>query len=183
MSTTKAESKSQMYLDELELGVIGFIIVIVCRVWDVSAVTGRYLSTYFVISDAKPNKDEFRIFKNVIFIVEFNGETSVRKAFVKSDGFIRYPFQLVALENLKPTNNKYLIDVVGGQAVRVTLWGGLGEMLIEKRTYHVGLYPNVLTALSVKHYNNRLYLFSSSSTLIIDDDSILALKQMKTDQR
>nr|GFC40979.1 replication protein A 70 kDa DNA-binding subunit C-like [Tanacetum cinerariifolium] len=33
-----------------------------------------------------------------------------------------------------------------GQAVRVTLWGGLGEKLIEKRTCHVGLYPIVLTS-------------------------------------
>nr|GEU77788.1 hypothetical protein [Tanacetum cinerariifolium] len=69
-----------------------------------------------------------------------------------------------------------------GHVVRVTLWGGLGEKLIKKRTCHVGLYPVVLTSLSIKLYNNRLYLSSRSSTLIIDDDNILALKQMKTDQ-
>ena len=53
MSATKAGSKSEMYLDELEVGVTGTIIVMVCRVWDVNAATGRYLSTDFVISDAK----------------------------------------------------------------------------------------------------------------------------------
>nr|GEX85623.1 ATP-dependent DNA helicase PIF1-like [Tanacetum cinerariifolium] len=160
-----------MYLDEMDLRVTGFMIVMVCRIWDVNAVTGRYLSTYFIICDAKGNimhataranvahnflklkeggiyyvknfsvqlnKDEFRIFKNAPFIVEFDGETIVRKAFVISDGFIRYPFELVELENLEVTNNKYLID--------------------------------------------RLYLSSSSSTLIIDDDSIPALKQMKTNK-
>nr|GEX02921.1 hypothetical protein [Tanacetum cinerariifolium] len=229
MSTTKEDSKSQMYLDELEIGVTGFMIVMVCRIWDVNAATGRYLSTDFVMCDAKgnimhattranvvhnflklneggiyyvknfsvqPNKDEFRIFMNAPFSVKFDGETSVRKVFVKSDGFITYLFELVELENLEVTNTKYLIDVIGyvtnvaglfsrgpGQGhlisillipVRVTLWGGLGEKFIEK-TCHVRLYPFVRT-----HY--RLYLSSSSSTLIIDDDSIPALKQMKTNQ-
>nr|GEV47456.1 AT hook motif-containing protein, putative, expressed [Tanacetum cinerariifolium] len=142
-----------------------------------------------------PNKDVFHIVKNTPFIIEFDGQTSVRKVSVKSDGFIRYPFELVELENLEVTNNKYLIARLfskgPGQGhlisillipVRVTLWGGLGEKLIEKRTCHVGLYSDVLTSMSVKLYNNRLYLFNSSSTLIIDDDGIPALKQMKTDQ-
>ncbi|GKB28681.1 hypothetical protein Tco_0868082, partial [Tanacetum coccineum] len=61
----------------------------------------------------QPNKDEFRIFKDVSFIVEFDGETIVRKAFVKSNGFIRYPFEFVELENLQLANNKHMIDVVG----------------------------------------------------------------------
>nr|GEW95750.1 ATP-dependent DNA helicase PIF1-like [Tanacetum cinerariifolium] len=107
MSTTKASPKSQMYLDDLEIGVTGFMIVMVGIIWDVNATTGRYLSTDFVICDSK---DEFRILKNVPFIVEFDRETSVRKASVKSHGFIRYPFELVELENLEVTNNKYLID-------------------------------------------------------------------------
>ncbi|GKC33297.1 zinc finger, CCHC-type containing protein [Tanacetum coccineum] len=143
MSTTKAAPKSQMYLDELEIGVTGFMIVMVCRIWDVNATTGRYLSINFVIGDAKgnvmhataranvthnflklkeggiycvkkisvqPNKDEFHIFKNAPLIVEFDGETSVCKASVKSDDFIRYPFEFVELENLEVTNNKYLIS-------------------------------------------------------------------------
>ncbi|GKC55193.1 ATP-dependent DNA helicase PIF1-like protein [Tanacetum coccineum] len=75
-----------------------------------------------------------------------------------------------------------------GQSVRVTLWGGLGEMLIEKRNRHVGLYPIVLTAMSVKLYYvspilsiNRLYLSSTSSTKIVDDEQIPVLKQFKSD--
>ncbi|GJX36239.1 ATP-dependent DNA helicase PIF1-like protein [Tanacetum coccineum] len=60
-----------------------------------------------------------------------------------------------------------------GQSVRVTLWGGLGEMLIEKRTRHVGLYPIVLTAM--------LYLSSTSWTMIVDDEQIPVLKQFKSD--
>nr|GEW84972.1 hypothetical protein [Tanacetum cinerariifolium] len=85
--TTKASPKSQLYLDDLEIGVTGFMFVM--------------------------NKDEFHILMNAPFIVEFDGETSVHKASVKSNGFIRYPFELVDLENLEVTNNKYLIDVIG----------------------------------------------------------------------
>ncbi|GKE48069.1 ATP-dependent DNA helicase PIF1-like protein [Tanacetum coccineum] len=60
-----------------------------------------------------------------------------------------------------------------GQSLRVTLWGRLGDMLIEKRTRHVRLYPIVLTAM--------LYLSSTSSTLIVDDEQIPVLKRLKTD--
>ncbi|GJR76763.1 ATP-dependent DNA helicase PIF1-like protein [Tanacetum coccineum] len=208
MSTTKASLKSQLYLDDLEIGVTGFMIVMVCKIWDVNATIGRYLSTDFVICDSKPNKDEFRILKNAPFIVEFDGETSVRKAFVKSDGFIRYPFKLVELENLEVTNNKYLIDVIG----YVTNVGRTVQQRSGTRTLDFYLANSRFTTFPMdiihvcylaanfkKCYGSRddsvcrvtigfgladrLYLSSSSSTLIIDDDDIPALKQIKTDQR
>nr|GEV31521.1 hypothetical protein [Tanacetum cinerariifolium] len=154
-----------------------------------------------------PNKDEFRVIGFDDFMLEFNGETTTWKAFLKFKGFTRYPFQLVEIDELEPTNNKYLIDVVGcvtnvgritqtrtcsktldfymvncrGQQIRATLWGGLVDMLIEKRTRHVGLYPIVITAMSVKLYNNRLYLSSTSSTPIVDDANIPVLMRLKTD--
>nr|GEY87503.1 hypothetical protein [Tanacetum cinerariifolium] len=56
--------------------------------------------------------------------------------------------------------------------------GGLDDMLIEKRTRHVGLYPVVIIAMSVKLYNNRLYLSSTSSTLIVDDDGVTLTKEI-----
>nr|GEY54497.1 hypothetical protein [Tanacetum cinerariifolium] len=86
-----------------------------------------------------PNKDEFRVIRFADFMLEFDGETTVRKAFCKSDGFTRYSFQLVKIDKLEPTNNKYLID--------------------------------------------RLYLSSTSSTLIVDDEKILLLMWLKTDDR
>nr|GEZ42354.1 hypothetical protein [Tanacetum cinerariifolium] len=170
-----------MYLDELEVGVTGSMIVMVCWIWDVNAIIGWYLSIDFVISDAKenimhatgrsnvahnflklkaceiysvknfsiqPNKDEFCFFKDAPFIVKFDGETSVRKAFVKSDGFIRYPFELVELENLKVTNNKHMI--AAGTCSEGDYVGRHWEKLIEKRTRHVGLYPIVLTSFGVE---------------------------------
>nr|GEY84941.1 hypothetical protein [Tanacetum cinerariifolium] len=163
MSTTKAESKTQLFLDELEVRDTGSMIVMVCRIWDVNDVIRRYLSTYFVISDAKGNIMHATARSNVA-----HKFLKLKSAFVKYDGFIEYPFELVKLRNLKLTNNKHMIGkgIQGlfssglsqghlifypansrGYAVRVTLWGGLGENLIEKRTCHVSLYLIVLTSL------------------------------------
>nr|GEW12125.1 RNA-directed DNA polymerase, eukaryota, reverse transcriptase zinc-binding domain protein [Tanacetum cinerariifolium] len=105
----------------------------------------------------RPNKDEFRIKKNVNFMLEFDGATTVRRAHTVSKGFVRYLFQLVDIDNLEPTNNKFLIDVVG----YVT---NVGRMNQQK----TGVLPNV--------YNlaDRLYLCSTSSTLILDDAKIPA---------
>ncbi|GJU64347.1 hypothetical protein Tco_1246182 [Tanacetum coccineum] len=48
-----SESNSELFLDQLGLDLTGTIIVMLGRMWDVSSVTGRYLSTDFVVSDAK----------------------------------------------------------------------------------------------------------------------------------
>ncbi|GKA39605.1 reverse transcriptase domain-containing protein [Tanacetum coccineum] len=196
MSTSTTSNSKPLMLDQLELGVTGTIVVMICRMWDVNSATGRYLSSDFIVSDEKLNKDDFRVLRFAHFIVEMDGNTNVRKSSVRPDGFARYPFQLVKFGSLEPTNNKYLIDVVGcvtNVGMTTTTRSGsktldlylannrLGEMLIEKRTRHVGLYPIVLTAMSVKLYNNRLYLFSTSSTMIVDDKQILVLKQFKSD--
>ncbi|GJW29734.1 ATP-dependent DNA helicase PIF1-like protein, partial [Tanacetum coccineum] len=117
-----------------------------------------------------------------------------------------YCFQLVEIDALEPTNNRYLIDVTGyvtnvGRTTQTrtgsktldfylanwpanksdVVGGGFGDMLIQKRTRHVGLYTVIITAMSVKLYNNMLYSSSTSPTLIIDDEKIFLLKQMKTD--
>ncbi|GKD25852.1 zinc finger, CCHC-type containing protein [Tanacetum coccineum] len=54
-STKEVKSDSPLFLDELQVGVTGTIFVMLCRIWDVSAVTGRYLSTDMVVSDAWGN--------------------------------------------------------------------------------------------------------------------------------
>ncbi|GKC01675.1 zf-CCHC domain-containing protein, partial [Tanacetum coccineum] len=197
MSTSTTSNSESLMLDQLELGVTGTIMVMICRMWDVNFATGRYLSTDFIVFDEKgnlmhctargniahnflrlkegaiysvknftvqPNKDDFRMLRFAHFIVEMDGDIIVRRSAVKSDGFARYLFQLVEFDSFEPTNNKYLIDVVGYICLELTLCqllpfskqgpvcesnavGGIGEMLIEKRTRHVGLYPVVLTAL------------------------------------
>ncbi|GJZ30912.1 hypothetical protein Tco_0575959 [Tanacetum coccineum] len=66
MATTESAQKSpntmpnetvqknlKVFLDELNVGVTGTIVLMFCRNWDVNAVTDRYLSTNFVATDAK----------------------------------------------------------------------------------------------------------------------------------
>ncbi|GJR61926.1 hypothetical protein Tco_1504088 [Tanacetum coccineum] len=58
-SATKGVEKCEsspnapLFLDQLEVDVTGTIIVMIGRIWDVNTVTGRYLSTDFVVSDSK----------------------------------------------------------------------------------------------------------------------------------
>ncbi|GJX67769.1 retrovirus-related pol polyprotein from transposon TNT 1-94 [Tanacetum coccineum] len=104
MSAQSASSSSVLFLDELQVGVTETIILMLCRIWDVSIVTGCYLSTNLVISDARGN------------IIHCTAK---------------------------------------GQSLRVTLWGGLCDVLIEKKT--------------------------KSSTLIFDDTDIPALNELKSE--
>nr|GFB18159.1 hypothetical protein [Tanacetum cinerariifolium] len=70
-SSEVTQPKIELYLNELTDGASGMIIVMICHSWDVHTITGRYLSTDFVMSDAKTS--------------------------VKGGGFVRYPFQLKEL--------------------------------------------------------------------------------------
>ncbi|GKA55471.1 ATP-dependent DNA helicase PIF1-like protein [Tanacetum coccineum] len=146
MSPKVRHTKGELFLDQLQVDVTGTIVVMIGRMWDISAVTNRYLSTDFVVSDAKsnmvhctpranvahnflklkeraiysiknfvvkPNKEEYHILKNDTFMLEFDGSTTIIKAFVKAEVFVRYHFQLADFDSIEPTNNKYLIDVAG----------------------------------------------------------------------
>ena len=52
-NTTQANN--QLFLDALDVGVTGTVVVMICRKWDVNATSGRYISTDFIVSDAKVN--------------------------------------------------------------------------------------------------------------------------------
>ncbi|GKD89636.1 hypothetical protein Tco_1365143, partial [Tanacetum coccineum] len=47
------QTNVELFLDQLQVDVTEKIIVMIGRKWDVSSVTGRYLSMDFVVSDAK----------------------------------------------------------------------------------------------------------------------------------
>ncbi|GJR06426.1 DNA helicase PIF1, ATP-dependent [Tanacetum coccineum] len=180
-----SHSNRPLFWDELEVDGTGSIIVMVGRVWDVNATTGRYLSTDFVVSDSKGNmihcsakaiiahnflrlkeggifliknfvvrhnKDEFWVFRHDMFMLEFDGSTTIRKVSVDGVGF----------------------------SLRVTLWGGVGDSLIENKTAHVGMCAIVLTSMTAKTYNNKLYLSSTFSTVIYDNDDIPSLQELKS---
>ncbi|GJS13239.1 replication protein A 70 kDa DNA-binding subunit C-like protein [Tanacetum coccineum] len=220
-----SQTKPHLFLDELEVDVTGTIVVMIGRLWDVNVGNmihnsakasiahnflglkegDIYLINNFVVL---PNKDEYRIFKHDKIMLEFDGETTVRKVFVNGLGFLRYPFQLIEFDRIEPANNKYLIDVTGyvtdvgrtnytktgsrnldfylanqrGQSLRVTLWGRLGDALIERKIKHVGMRVIVLTLVSPKTYNNKLYLSSTSSTIVYDNDDIPCVQELKTSE-
>ncbi|GKE31709.1 reverse transcriptase, partial [Tanacetum coccineum] len=109
-----------------------------------------------------PNKDEFCVIRFSDFMLEFDGETTVHKSFRKSDGFTCYPFQSVEIDELEPTNNKYLIDVVG----YVTNVGRITQ-----------------TRTGSKTLDFYMANCSTSSTLIVDDAKIPLLMRLKTDDR
>ncbi|GKA42038.1 replication protein A 70 kDa DNA-binding subunit C-like protein, partial [Tanacetum coccineum] len=54
-SSEAIQPRTELYLDELTGGASGTIIVMICHSWDVHTITRRYLSTDFVMSDAKGN--------------------------------------------------------------------------------------------------------------------------------
>ncbi|GKD53210.1 reverse transcriptase domain-containing protein [Tanacetum coccineum] len=197
MSSTVADTKADLFLDQLQVDVTRTVVVMIGRRWDVNAITGCYLRTDFVVSDAKGNAIHCTARSNVAhnFLLLKEG------AFVKANGFVRYPFQLVDFDGIEPTDNKNLIDVAGyitnvGRTTyqktgsrnldfylanhRVTLWGALGDVLVEKKSKQAGMCPIVLTSANAKYYNNKLYLSSSSSTLIFDDADIPAVKALMT---
>ncbi|GJW14020.1 hypothetical protein Tco_0018153 [Tanacetum coccineum] len=158
----------------------------------------------------------YHILKNDTIMVEFDGSTMIRKTFVKAEGFVRYPFELVDFYSIEATNNKtthlksgsrnldfhlanhrlvivyavnpFILDSVlksfnvfenKNQSIQVTLWGALGDLLIEKKTKHAGMCLVIVISTSAKFYNNKLYLSSSSSTMIFYDAEIPALKTLR----
>nr|GEV34349.1 hypothetical protein [Tanacetum cinerariifolium] len=127
---------------------------------------GIYSVKIFVV---KPNKDEYRILKNDAYMLEFDGSTTIRKASVKAYGFVTYPFQLQDFDGIDLSDNMYLIDVAG----YVTNVG---------RTNHLKSCSKNLDFHLANHrvvHQDKVYLSSTSSTVIYDDDAIPAIKALK----
>nr|GEW91680.1 hypothetical protein [Tanacetum cinerariifolium] len=101
---------------------------------------GIYTVKNFVVL---PNKDEFRIFKPHMFMLEFDGEKQHERCSrdVTNNGRTTYT------KSGSKTLDFYLANQ-RGQSLRVTLWGGLGDVLNERKTKHIGMCVLVLTAMS-----------------------------------
>jgi hypothetical protein len=61
---------------------------------------GVYSVKNFVVMQ---NKEDFRIRKDDTFMLEFDGATTIRKSLVISEGFVRYPFELVDFDHIQAT--------------------------------------------------------------------------------
>nr|GEV40443.1 hypothetical protein [Tanacetum cinerariifolium] len=182
MLSCSTQSKPLLFLDQLEVDVTGTIVVMIGRVWDVNAVIGRYLSTDFVVSDSKGN------------MIHCTAKSSVAHNFLRlKEGGIYSVKNFVVLPNKDEVwifrHDMFMIEFDGettarkGQSLRVTLWGELGDVLVEKKTKHAGVCAMVLTGMSGKEYNNKLYLSSTSFTVFYDDDDIPCLHELREDDR
>ncbi|GJZ89762.1 DNA helicase PIF1, ATP-dependent [Tanacetum coccineum] len=161
-----SHSNRPLFLDELEVDGTDSIIVMVGRVWDVNATTGRYLSTDFVFSDSK--------------LVDFDDiELTNNKYMIDVSGYVTNVGRTTYTKSGSKTLDFYLANQ-RGQSLRVTLWGGIGDSLIEKKTAFVGMCAIVLTSMTAKTYNNKLYLSSTSSTVIYDNDDIPSLQELRS---
>ncbi|GJV36331.1 hypothetical protein Tco_1408808 [Tanacetum coccineum] len=107
----------------------------ICRSWDVHTITGRYVSTNFIMSNAKANKEEYRIFRDHAYMIDLNGAASVRKTSVKGDvaGYVTNVGRITQQKNGTRTLD-FSLSNDSGQAIRVTLWGGLNDALVERKT-------------------------------------------------
>ncbi|GJS95968.1 hypothetical protein Tco_0802936 [Tanacetum coccineum] len=116
-----SQPKPHLFLDQLEVDVTGTIVVMIGRVWGSHNFLrlkegGIYAVKNFVVL---PNKDEFQIFKKDMFMLEFDGETTTRKVSADPHSYLRYPFQLMAFDQIEPANNKYLIDNLCGREIKI----------------------------------------------------------------
>nr|GFA94685.1 hypothetical protein [Tanacetum cinerariifolium] len=113
--------------------------------------------------------------------------------------------RLKDFDGIQPSYNNYLIDVASyvtnvvrtnhlksgsrnldfhlanhrGQSIGVTLWSGLGDVLMEKKTKQTGVCPVILTSTCPKMYNNKVYLSSTSSTVFTMMSSFLQSRHWK----
>ncbi|GJR09517.1 nucleic acid-binding, OB-fold protein [Tanacetum coccineum] len=131
MSATVADIKANLFLDQLQVDVTGTVVVMIYRMWDVNEVTNHYLSTDFVVSDAK--------------LVDFNGiEPTDSKYLIDVSGYITN----VGRTNHQKTGSRNLDFYLAnyrGQSIRVTLWGSLGDVLIKKKAKQAGILKALIT--------------------------------------
>ncbi|GJU96959.1 nucleic acid-binding, OB-fold protein [Tanacetum coccineum] len=128
MLIVAARNQRELLLNQLQLGMTGTIMVMICRMWDVNAATGRYLSTEFIIFDVEPNKDKFCVMRYADFMLEFDGATTVRKYFVKSEGFISSLLMVTmflnssGVEMMKETLSAANTEVKAGTLENLLMW-------------------------------------------------------------
>ncbi|GKE08055.1 hypothetical protein Tco_1411606, partial [Tanacetum coccineum] len=160
MAPETVTAEPQLFLEKLKLGVTGTIVLMFCRMWDVYDATGRYLSTDFVVCDSKGSTMHANA-HNFLKLKE-GGIYSVKNFAMQpnKDEFRVIKNATFMLELDGATNNKYLIDVAG---------------------YVTNVSRIVQQKTGSKTLDFHLANFRTSSTLILDDEEILEVKQLKAD--
>ncbi|GJW72188.1 reverse transcriptase domain-containing protein [Tanacetum coccineum] len=168
-----SEAISELFLDQLRLDVTGTIIVMVGRMWDVIAVTSRYLSTDFVVSDAKGN------------MIHCSAKATVAHNFLRLKVGSIYSVKNFVVKPNKEyrilKNDTYMLEFDGSATIR--------KALVKKdgfRAVHQGYTLEWPRGCADREKNkadwrvpNKVYLSSTSSTVIYDDAAIPAIKALK----
>nr|GEW64895.1 hypothetical protein [Tanacetum cinerariifolium] len=162
-----SKSNSELFLDQLGLNMTGTIIMMLGRMWDVSAVTHRYLSTDFVVSDAKGN------------MIHCSAKATMSYNFLRlKEGGIYSVKKINDFDGIESSDNKYLIDVAG----YVTNVGRTNHLKSGLRNLDFHLANHMLlffADISLIPYGHKVYLSRTSSTVIYNDDAIPMIKALK----
>nr|GEU98852.1 DNA-directed DNA polymerase [Tanacetum cinerariifolium] len=129
----------------LDVDISGTIMVIIGLMWDVNVITWRYLSTDFVVSDSKSLMEPPPYIRLLLAMSAFSDSlsnwlilTSLKLQTTNINGYVTNVGRTTNQKSGSRTLNFYLANQ-RGQALRVTLWGGLRDVLIEKITKHAGI--------------------------------------------
>ncbi|GJT56208.1 reverse transcriptase domain-containing protein [Tanacetum coccineum] len=172
MSAKVPDTKVDLFLDQLRVDVTGTVVVMICRMWDVNAVTGRYLSTYFMVSDAKGNVIHYTTRKNVAhnFVRLKEGGIYLIKKFTVHPKKEEYRIR---------KNNTFMIEFDGATTIRKPFVKVVGFVHYPFQLVDFdGIEPT-----NNKYLIDKLYLSSSSSTMIFDDNEIPAVKALRNANR
>nr|GEY62849.1 hypothetical protein [Tanacetum cinerariifolium]GEY86527.1 hypothetical protein [Tanacetum cinerariifolium] len=181
MPTQGAPSGSVLNMDKLQVGVTGTIIVMLCRLWDVSTVTSRYLSTDLVVSNAWGNAIHYSAMANIAhnFIRLKEGRIYIVKNFVVQPNTEEY--------HIKKDDTFMLEfdeDTTEGRFNSEQAREPLISISPTKGTTRLGSHYREVWVISwLKRRLDRLYLLSSSSAKIFNDADIPTLKDLRTNNR
>nr|GEX75193.1 hypothetical protein [Tanacetum cinerariifolium] len=162
-----SSNQTGVLLNQLELGDTGTIMVMMCRMWDVNSATGQYLSTDFIVYDIKGNLMHCIARGNIAhnFLRLKEGSIYSVKNFLVHVN--KEEFRVMRYAD-------FMLEFDGDTTIQKASVKPEGfNQIAQQRTYS--------KILDFYLANRRLYLSSISSTLIIEDEKIYVLKQLKTD--
>nr|GEU68694.1 hypothetical protein [Tanacetum cinerariifolium] len=140
---------------------------------------GIYSIKNFVVY---PNKEEYRIRKEDTFMLEFEGDTRAWKSLAKSDDLSCILSNCVTSYSCK----QYILDVaryitnVGRSIQQRTSFRTLDFYLANQRCLELHYWEGVMVDMLIEKKTKDV---GHSSTLILDDASIPALKELRSEIR
>ncbi|GKC73472.1 ATP-dependent DNA helicase PIF1-like protein [Tanacetum coccineum] len=173
MAPKTATAEPQLFSKKLELGVTGTIVLMFCRMWDVYAATGRYLSTDFVVCDSKGSTMHATargtIVHNFLKLKE-GGIYSVKNFVVQPN---KDEFRVIK-------NATFMLELDGATSIQKVFVKPDGFIRFPFQFVDFDHLETINNKYLIDAAG-RLYLSSTSSTLILDDEEIPEVKQLKAD--